>query len=172
MDYRKGILLGQIIKVKGSDGIVTVKLDKYFTGNIKDMEPVFLELEGKPVPFFISFSEFCGTNILKIRFEGYDSMEKVRDLAGCNIFLTTPAGKEEMNADIRDLINYKIYTEGDKFLGTVSGIILNPGQWLLNVISAGNKEVLIPFHEDFILNIDRKKRILCLELPEGLVELN
>ncbi len=172
MDYKKGILLGRIIKVKGSDGVVTVKLDKYFTGDIKDMEPVFLELEGKPVPFFISFSEFCGASLLKIMFEGYDSMAKVKDLAGCNIYLTTSAGKEEMTADIQDLINYKVFTEGDKLLGTVSGIILNPGQWLLNVLSAGNKEVLVPFHEDFIVSVDRKKKILCLELPEGLVELN
>ncbi len=32
------------------------------------MESVFLEIEGKPVPFFISESEYPGGDILRLKF--------------------------------------------------------------------------------------------------------
>jgi len=42
------------------------------------MKSVFLEINGKPVPFFISLSEYSGGDILKLKFEGYESYEKVK----------------------------------------------------------------------------------------------
>ena len=54
MAYKNDILLGRITKVSGYEGAVTVKLEKIFTENIPQMESVFLEIEGRPVPFFIS----------------------------------------------------------------------------------------------------------------------
>ena len=56
------------------------------------MESVFLEIEGRPVPFFVSGSDYSGADILKLRFDGYDSSDKVSEFTGCRIFLTT-AGK-------------------------------------------------------------------------------
>ena len=34
------------------------------------------------------------------------------------------------------------------------------------------KEILIPFHEDFIVSIDKKKKIIIMDIPEGLTEIN
>ncbi len=61
------------------------------------MESVFLEIEGRPVPFFISGYGIFGADILKLRFEGYDSDEKISEFVGCRIFLTfgTNAGSQK-----------------------------------------------------------------------------
>jgi 16S rRNA processing protein RimM len=172
MTYSKGILLGRIIKVKGFKGTVTVKLEQSFIENIPHAESVFLEINGKPVPFFISHLEYAGADLIRLRFEGYDSLEKIREFAGCRVFLASSIVSRKEQASVEDLTKYKIYTQGDKLLGTVSGIISNPGQSLLTVLSTGHKEILIPFHEDFILSIDKKKKVIFLELPEGLIEIN
>ena len=50
------------------------------------MESVFLEIEGRPVPFFISESEYSGADILKLRFEGYDSIEKISEFTDAEYF--------------------------------------------------------------------------------------
>ena len=76
MAYKSNILLGRITKVSGYEGAVAVKLEKIFTENIPQMESVFLEIEGRPVPFFISDIEYSGADILKLSFEGYDSLKK------------------------------------------------------------------------------------------------
>jgi 16S rRNA processing protein RimM len=173
MAYTKGILLGRIAKVSGYEGAVAVKLEKIFYGNIPQMESVFLEIEGRPVPFFISGSEYAGGDTLKLKFEGYDLIEKISEFTGCSIFLTTGVYTEESEQnDIQSLIGYAVFTNDNVLIGTVIEIITNPGQSLLNVLSAEKKEILIPFHEHFILTINKKNRKLIMNIPEGLTEIN
>jgi 16S rRNA processing protein RimM len=173
MAYKNNILLGRIIKVSGYEGAVTVKLEKTFTENIPQMESVFLEIEGRPVPFFISGLDYSGADILKLWFEGYDTVEKISEFTGCRIFLTNEIPEESnKKPDNQLLIGYQVHTKEDQLLGPISDIISNHGQWLLNVISLDKKNILIPFHEDFIISIDRNKKIVVMDIPEGLLEIN
>jgi 16S rRNA processing protein RimM len=147
MAYCCNILLGRITKVSGYEGAVAVRLEKYFIENIPLLESVFLEIEGRPVPFFINESDYSGADILKLSFEGYDTIEKISEFIGCRIFLI--AETEEVNrnkADNQLLIGYKIITQHEELIGRVTDIISNNGQWLLNVASSERKNILIPFH--------------------------
>lgn len=171
MAYNYGILLGRISKVSGFEGALIVKLDQDFRGNITNMESVFLEIEGRPVPFFISESEYSGTNTLRLKFAGYDSPENAGEFTGCRVFLTAPS-QEEKTRDFEDLTGYKVMRQDKSLLGTVSEVIRNPGQWLLNVASPDSKGVLIPLHEHLIIKIDKRKKIMIMEIPEGLTEIN
>jgi len=173
MAYKNNILLGRITKVSGYEGAVAVKVEKIFTENIPQMESVFLEIEGRPVPFFISGLEYSGADILKLWFEGYDTVEKVGEFTGCRIFLTDEVIDEKnQKSDNQLLIDYQVYTKESILLGPISEIISNNGQWLLNIVSLNKKNVLIPFHEDFIISIDKRKKIVVMDIPEGLLEIN
>lgn len=172
MAYSCGILLGQITRVSGYEGTVTVKLERFFSGKIPHIESVFLEIEGRPVPFFIADSDYSGADILRLRFEGYDSAEKVTEFAGCRIFLTTPGRKVRTIENIRNLIGYKVLTPDNVSIGTAEEIIQNPGQWLLRVISGSGKDILIPWHEHFIVKVDNRKKLMIMDIPEGLTEIN
>jgi 16S rRNA processing protein RimM len=173
MAYKSNILLGRITKVSGYEGAVAVKVEKFFTENIPQMESVFLEIEGRPVPFFISGMEYSGADILKLWFEGYDSTEKISEFIGCRIFLTNEIedGKNQ-RPDNQLLIGYQVYTGESVLLGPISDIISNNGQWLLNIVYLNKKNVLIPFHEDFIIRIDKRKKVVVMDIPEGLLEIN
>ncbi|MDO9580083.1 MAG: ribosome maturation factor RimM [Bacteroidales bacterium] len=172
MAYKSNIFLGRIIKVSGFEGAVIVKLEKIFSENIPRMESVFLEVEGRQVPFFISYSEYSGADILKLKFEGYDSVEKIREFTGCNIYLTSNILHNNQSEEIESLKEYKVLLSGDKLLGSITEIIQNPGQLLLNVISTDNKEILIPFHDHLIVSIDKKNKIIVMDIPDGLTEIN
>jgi len=171
MAYNANILLGRISKAHGFEGAVTVKLEKTFIENIPDMESVFLEIEGKPVPFFIEESDYPGGDILRLKFIWYDTSEKVNDFTGCNVFLTT-GEKNNNKADIKTFYNYKICLADNTLIGTVREIIENPGQLLLQILTPAGKELLIPFHEDFIRSVDNRGKIIIMDLPEGLTDLN
>lgn len=172
MAYSSDILLGRIIKVSGFEGAVTVKLERLFSEKIPVMESVFLEIEGRLVPFLISDSEYPGAALLKLTFDGYNSPEKVIEFVGCKVFLTTrePAAVDMGNVD--SLKGYTVFNQYNARLGFVDDVIRNPGQWLLNVISDSNKQILIPLHESLILTLDYEKRLLIMEIPEGLTEIN
>jgi 16S rRNA processing protein RimM len=151
---------------------VTVKLEKAFIEDIPEIESVFIETEGRPVPFFISASEYSGGDLLRLKFEGYEAFEKVVEFIGCKIFLTS-AGEENIPEYIQEpVIGFKVILRNRKQIGTITEIIQNPGQDLLKIISPQNKEILIPYHEDFILRLDAGKKTIVVEIPEGLTEIN
>ena len=172
MDYRPQILLGRITKAVGFSGAVAIKLEHKFTDNIPAMESVFVEVEGRPVPFFISVSEYSGGDTLRLKFEGYDSVEKMEEFTGCNVFLTTAGNPEIPARNNADITGYTVLLKDGTLLGKVRELVNNPGQDLLTVISAVRKEILVPFHEDLILRLDSKKKTIIMDLPEGITDLN
>ena len=172
MAYKSKILLGKIIKLSGYEGAVAVKLEKIFIENIPRMESVFLEIEGKLVPFFISRSEYNGADILKLWFDGYNSNNKISEFIGCRIFLTTGFINNKRNEDFENLIGYKVFVQEDKLLGSISEVMTNSEQWLINVKSVTKKNILIPFHEHFIISLDKRKKVIIMNIPDGLTEIN
>jgi ribosomal protein L35AE/L33A len=50
MKYENRILLGRISRIHGYEGSVVIKLEQGFIENIPEMESVFIEIEGRPVP--------------------------------------------------------------------------------------------------------------------------
>ena len=172
MAYNCSILLGRITKVSGYEGAVTIKLERNFSGNLPHMESVFLQIEGRPVPFFVSGSDYSGADLLKLKFDGYESSDRVAEFSGCRIFLTTAGEVGNISEDYQSYAGFKIITAEKNIIGIVTGVIQNPGQWLLNVASPEGKSLLIPLHEHFILKIDSRRKILVMDLPEGLTEIN
>ena len=172
MVYNARILLGRITKVHGYEGTVTIKLERTFTENIPEMESVFLEIDGKPVPFLISESEYPGADNLRLKFEGYGTFEKISEFTGCRVFLDAE-NREDLDANnLSYLRGFKVIMSDNTLVGTISEIIENPGQLLISVETEKGKEILIPFHEDLIVKADKKKKIIKMDLPEGLVEIN
>ncbi len=172
MGYKTGSLLGQITKTSGYEGALVVRLEKEFIENIPDMESVFVEVDGRPVPFFIEWSEYTGSDLLRLKFSGYDSVNRAEEYKGCRVFLTVETGPAPVETDPGTLIGFSVYTTESKNLGIIKELIINPGQILLNVESISGNEILIPLHDDLIRGIDHDKKIIFMELPEGLAEIN
>lgn len=172
MTYKTQILLGRIFRVHGYEGAVQIRLEKNFIENIPEMESVFIETEGIPVPFFISDSEYGGGDILKIKFNGYGSVEKVSGFVGSSVFLTASGKSEDPGGKSFTLKGFRVSLINGNLLGYVTDIIHNPGQDLLKILTMENREILVPLHEDLIEKINRKSGIIILDLPEGLIELN
>jgi 16S rRNA processing protein RimM len=67
------------------------------------------------------------------------------------------------------LLGYAVFDE-DKLIGEVEEIIEQPHQVLLKV-TYQQKEVLLPLHQDSLINISHTKKTVTLILPEGLLEI-
>lgn len=173
MAYNAEIQLGKILKVSGNDGFVTVKLERQFVENIPEMESVFIITEGRPVPFFLSETVYNGGETALVKFDCYDSIEKVKEFCGCSLFLTSPAGDAHADkAPATQLKGFTVMLPDKGIAGTVTSVIENPAQWLLVVASPAGREILIPFHEDLIRKLNMRTRVIVMDLPEGLAEIN
>jgi 16S rRNA processing protein RimM len=172
MAYNAGILLGRIIKISGFEGALSVKLEKYFIENLPQMESVFVETDGRPVPFFIEYADYPGGDLVRIKFDDYDSDASVRRFNGCRIYLTSGNEEAEAEFNISELLDYSIVAANNAVIGKVVDVIENNGQLLLEVATDSGSKKLIPLHEDFVVSSDNERKILVLNLPDGLLELN
>jgi 16S rRNA processing protein RimM len=172
MAYKTGILLGLITKVSGFGGVVSIKLERSLSENIPLTESVFLEIEGRPVPFFISSSEYSGAGTLKLKFDRYDSDDVVEELIGAKVYLTGSPEKGKIKSDLKSLDGFNVYDQDDRFVGSITEVIPNPAQLLLRITSPENREILIPLHENLIIGIDKRKKEIIMDIPEGLTEIN
>ena len=55
-------------------------------------------------------------------------------------------------------------------IGVIGDILELPHQSLFQV-QHGEKEILIPIVDDIIQKVDRKKKVLMIEAPAGLIEI-
>jgi 16S rRNA processing protein RimM len=168
----KHILLGRITKTHGFEGAVTVKVEKIFSENIPEPESVFLEIEGRPVPFFIEYSEQPDSVTLRLKFDGYDSSASVKEFVGSGVYLTGTVPQKSKGSHYSGLEGYIVKSSDGIVAGVVKELIENPSQLLLNIVTHSGKEFLIPLHEDLIEEVDNENRTIRMIIPEGLEEIN
>ncbi len=172
MTYTVQILLGQISKVYGYEGFVVVRLEKRFIGDYYEQESVFLEIEGRPVPFFIEEQEYTGGDTVRLKFEGYDTGSGVGEFVGCKVYLTGSDGSDNEERDISVLKGYLVSTVSSVVMGTVMEVIDNTSQYLLVLLSPEGREVLVPLHEELIELIDEENKRLVVDLPDDIITIN
>jgi 16S rRNA processing protein RimM len=66
-------------------------------------------------------------------------------------------------------VGYTIVNAGVE-IGVISEIEEYPQQEMAT-INYNKKDILIPLNEQFIIKLDNKKKVIEMELPEGLLEL-
>jgi len=165
--------LGYIVKTVGVDGSLIASFEADDMQNYKDLESVFIQIEGKLVPFFIEeLRARSPKNEVLIRFEDIDSIDKARELCDHDMFLpqgqTTGSGCEALH--YHDLKDYKAYESQGDYLGDIARILDYPGNPVF-LIHKGAREIMIPVNKDFILNIDHEKRRIDFNPPDGLLDL-
>lgn len=172
MTEQGGVKAGKILKPYGFRGEVTMVLYPESGMTIKEGIPLFIELDGQRVPFFIESCQFFPGGQIIIRFEFIQTLEDARRITGCFVYLepgiscTTGNGEEEL----AHLVGYDVYDRALGFLGMISGFVpqhMNP-VWL---IDCKGSELMVPATKNYIRKIDRRNRQLHLDLPDGITRL-
>ncbi len=166
------ILLGRIIKPYGHQGDVVIALEPGLGERIKEPEQVYIMTEGIPVPFFISGYRKSGDTIIA-RFEWYESIEKIREFTGCEILIDISEAASTDPSGIPLTPGGYLLTDSEgKELGKIVKIESYPMQLMLVVESINNEEILVPFSEELVLEIDHERGIVVMDLPEGINDIN
>ena len=150
--------IAKIIKSNGTGGDVLMGLYDISVQDFDLKEPLFIEFDGLPVPFFIESITVKGNSKAIVHLSGVDCLEDAEEIVGRAVWLDA----EEEEEDSEDFIGWSLLDKG-RIVGTVTGIEPIPGNLCLIV-----GDTLVPLHEDLVLSADPEKRILDLDLPEGL----
>lgn len=151
--------IAKVLKSNGTEGDVLVGFRGIAASEIDRNEPVFIEFDGLPVPFFVESLQPKGNDKAIAHLTDISSLKDAEEIVGRDIF----ADYFEEEESGEDFTGWTVY-DRDRKVGTVTGLEDIPGNPCLCI-----GEALVPLHEDFIVNIDEKKKELFLDLPEGLI---
>jgi 16S rRNA processing protein RimM len=165
--------LGYIKKPFGYKGEVSIVLDVDEPDAYKELESVFVLLEGKLVPFFIAKISFRpNSHEAVVQFRESASEEKALQLSGCELYL--PSGfLPPLTGNkfyFHEVIGFEVHEATRGRIGKLTRILDYPGNPVFQ-INEGNKEILVPARDEFIVKLDREEKKLYLETPEGLIDL-
>lgn len=121
------------------------------------------------VPFYIETIKKLGTDRFLIKFENVNTARKATMLLDAKIFTSSKKNISTEAPEI-ELEGYNIHDLNKKFIGIVSRVDLNPKNPILFADYNGT-EIIIPFNENVILEIDSKNKTIKTEIPEGLLEI-
>ena len=104
-------------------------------------------------------------------FRGYTTRDAVAPW--CGHFLSAPAETLTPPAEgevyVDELAGFVVETGGGESLGIVTAVLELPAGLMLEV-QGPNREFFLPFRKEFVKVVDRSRRRLEVELPEGLAE--
>lgn len=171
MDIESCYQLGYVLKTHGVQGELTFVLDVDDPGVYAGLESVFIEINGKLVPFFIDNIQILKEKAI-VRLEDISSVQKAQHLVGNALYLPLDnlPELEEDQFYYHQIVDYQVVDEKMGNLGKVSNVYEMPHQDLV-AMQYQEKEVLIPITDEIVTGIDHEKKELYVELPEGLLDI-
>lgn len=166
--------IGQIQRPHGLQG----ELSFSFSSDIFDEVdvPCFIcELDGILVPFFIEEYRFKNNDIALVKFEGIDNEEEAKTLVNAPLFIEKKYLSEEVEGNEIEGVSYYVgfmVYDGDNLLGEIIDYDDETENVLFLISNEKEEEFIVPACDEYIVDIDNQKKILRMELPEGLLSMN
>ncbi len=160
---------GLISKPYGLHGKVHLILQQGTGITIETGDPLFIDLDGQRVPFFVTAIDVLANDQAIVKFEFIESLEEAKKVSGCEVFFDPSRHpvRHIQTSDIAQLVGFRVVDRERGDVGIISGYMpheLNP----VLIVDHDQKEYMIPVSEDLITRIDPDRQVIHFNLPEGL----
>jgi 16S rRNA processing protein RimM len=171
MDSNDCYKIGFVLKPHGLKGQVTIAIDTGVPNEISQLDAVFLEIEGRMVPYFIDSISIKGDKAF-VKFEDVETLEAATEIAKKRIFLPKSARPKSERGEYYDdeVVGFEVIDQNLGLLGKIREVIYAGPNKLL-AIGDADKEVLIPVNGPFILSVNKGKKLFTVNLPEGFLDI-
>lgn len=164
--------IGKFTKPHGIKGEIAFAFDNDIFDRV-DCSYLICRIEGIFVPFFIKEYRFKGADTALITFEDITSDIQAKRFQGLDVYFPRKYFEEgDTDADytLEYFIGFSVVDKKSGDIGKITDIDENTINTLFLLENTASEEIIIPATDDFITNIDDKKKILYVDLPEGLLE--
>ena len=139
--------LGKIVSKFSFKGEILLKLDVDEVNSI-DFKSIFIEFENID-------SEKRANEILKKK--AFLPLKDLPNLEGNKFYY-------------HEIIGFKVFDKKTGEIGKVVEINDQTSQTII-IISNGNKKIMVPLVDEFLIDLNKKSKIITFNLPEGLIDL-
>jgi 16S rRNA processing protein RimM len=163
--------IGYIQKPHGLKGGVSIALDEDAPANFDELETVFVEKNNRLIPHFIEAASVRGDKAF-VTFDDITTPEQAQAISKCAIYLPKSLRPKSARGEFYDdeVIDFEVIDSEVGSLGKVTGVT-EAGPNKLIAVNYEGKEVLIPINGPFITGINKSKKRITVELPEGFLEI-
>ena len=165
------ISLGRITKTHGYSGGLIFTLNTLKTQVLRDFEWIFIQKHGEKVPYKVIERSDANNAKMVINLMDVEDENAAKSFVNCEFYLPdiqidlTPSDEILLSG----LEGWKLY-HFDNYLGVVVEVIENKAQVLLSINGEGS-EFLVPFVNEFIVDISADEKSIIMNIPDGLIDL-
>ena len=173
MQKENCFLVGTVFKLHGYKGKIQIYNDDDIFFDFNTIKYFLIEQNHLLVPFFISQAKHTKPNVILVKFEDINSEQEASLILKKKVYLPTDFLPKTDEKEIfeKEFIDFRILDSRLGELGKITYINSQTPQKLI-FVSNGEKEFCFPMHEQFIININSKERIMTVNIPEDLINLN
>lgn len=161
--------VGRLGKSYGFQGDIHFYLDEHI---VLEQEPQFLfvHINGLPVPFKISrVGEHNGSMV--VAFDKVESKEEIEAYKNGRVSIENEYVSIVENASSQ-YIGYMVYDQSSSLIGKIVDIVDQEPLLLLYVAAHdSDKEYILPYHEDLLVELSDEKQSLKIEIVDGLLDI-
>lgn len=171
MDINSCYKIGFVLKPHGLKGEVTVSLDAEAPSDIDEIESVLVDIKGQLVPHFIEAISVRGDKAF-VKFEDVDTPESAQAVSKNALYLPKTSRPKSGRGEFYDdeIISFEVADSEAGIIGLVTGVV-DAGPNKLIAVDHNGKEILIPVNSPFITSINKSKKRIAVELPDGFLEI-
>ena len=164
--------LGKIVKKYSFKGELLIKLDTDEPDLYESLDALFIDLRNNLVPFFIESSQLHKSDLLRVKFEDVNTEADADALIKSDIYLPLEflPKLDDDKFYFHEIIGFQVIDKIHGNIGTIKSVNDSTAQALFEIDKDGI-EILIPMNDEFITNVDKNKKEILVNTPEGLIDL-
>lgn len=162
------VKIGYISKTHGLKGECVLKMEGDTFFDEEAINAVFLDLNGSKAPFFIEDLSWNNSAYI-IKLEGVNKVEEAKRLIG-KVCLIDSQYLVENESSLSKYVGYHLIEKEFGDLGQIEEILDQTNNILIR-LTYQEKEILLPFAEDLISQLDDENKKMYYSAPQGLISM-
>ena len=166
--------IGYIQKFRGLQGEVELQFtdDPFDRGSA---EYLVLKIDEILVPFFLENYRFKNNDTAILKFEDIDNDVQAKKLVGLQVYYPLAHLNDEEDQELsslKALTGFTLYDESYGEVGIINTVDDSSYNTLFYVDHPKKGELVLPYHDDFLVDYNIANRTITLALPQGIIDLN
>lgn len=167
--------IGRVVRTHGTRGEVEILFtDDPFERGTADY--LVLDIDGILVPFFFQEWRYKGNETALFTFEDISNEKDAQPLVGRQVYYALsalpPEEEDSSLSSLKALTGFRAFRNKNGEIVPI-GEIIEVDDSTLNVLltirTTDGADVLIPYHDDFLVDYSLSQRTIQLQLPDGLI---
>lgn len=164
--------LGYIIKPHGLKGELQILLDVDSPEAYEDLESVFVRQGQQLVPFFIDYINVRAEKAI-LALDEVQSFEQAQKLKGAELYLPLSILPEPDSNEfyLHEIKDFKVFNQNKIEVGVIKNAVESGPQLILVVEDQKGTEILLPYIQSLLIELDRDNKAMQLNIADGLIEV-